>query len=75
MRRDGSAGPDPIADLGAAGLGGPELDDELDVGMLSGGIAAGGHGLDLAQERPDHVDHPGKCLAGQVLPGGPAGAS
>ena len=49
-------------------LGGPELDDQLDVGMLSGGIAAGGHGLDLAQERRTTSTNRGNPLPGQVLP-------
>ena len=56
--------PDP--QLGPAILGGTELDDQLEVGMIAGWVAGGRERLDLAQERPDDVDKTRKHDASEV---------
>ena len=52
--------------LGPALLCRTELDDQLEIGMIAGRVAGGRECLDLAQERPDDVDQPGKHDANEV---------
>ena len=59
-------GPAPDADLGAAALRTTNLDHQLNVGVLSGRIAAGSQGLDLPDQGTNDVDHAGEGRTDQV---------
>ncbi len=52
--------------LGTAPLGSAELNDELEVGVISGRVAGGGQGFDLARDGPDDVDESRHGHASQV---------
>ena len=58
--------PGPGTDLGPAPLATANLNDQLDVGVFSGRIAAGGQGLDLSEQRADDVHHPRKAGSGKL---------